>query len=100
MFNIFITMENYIKKIVKYVLDEKYPEFEGVEVTSARNPQSFYIDKTRNLEYDVFLIIDSIKFLKNGNEYWTGIKSLIRNTIKSIGVENTINVYISFSDEK
>ena len=57
MFNIFITMEDYIKRIVKYVLDEKYPEFEGVEVTSARNPQSFYIDKTRNLEYDVFLIM-------------------------------------------
>ena len=100
MFNIFITMEDYIKRIVKYVFDEKYHEFEGFEVTSKMNPQSFYIDKTRNLEYNVFLIIDSIKFLKNGNEYWTGIKSLIRNTIKSIGVENTINVYIDFSDEK
>lgn len=100
MFNIFITMEDYIKRIVKYVLDEKYPEFEGVEVTSERNPQSFYIDKTSNLVYNVFLTIDSVKFLKNGNEYWTGIKSLIRNTIKSIGVENTINVYIDFSDEK
>jgi len=101
MFNIFITMEDYIKRIVKYVLDEKYPEFEGVEVTSERNPQSFYIDKTRNLVYNVFLTIDSVKFLKNDVEfYWTGIKSLIRDTIKSIGVENTINVYIDFSDEK
>jgi hypothetical protein len=94
-------MENYIKRIVKYVLDKKYPEFEGVEVTSERNPQSFYIDKTRNLVYNVFLTIDSVKFLKNDVEfYWTGIESLIRDTIKSIGVENTINVYIDFSDEK
>ena len=94
-------MEDYIKKIVKYVIDEKYPEFEGVEVTSERNPQSFYIDKTRNLVYNVFLTIDSVKFFKNNVEvYWTGIKSLIRDTIKSIGVENTINVYIDFSDEK
>ena len=94
-------MEDYIKRIVKYVIDEKYPEFEGVEVTSERNPQSFYIDKTRNLVYNVFLTIDSVKFLKNDVEfYWTGIKSLIRDTIKSIGVENTINVYIDFSDEK
>ena len=94
-------MEDYIKKIVKYVIDEKYPEFEGVEVTSERNPQSFYIDKTRNLVYNVFLTIDSVKFFKNNVEvYWTGIKSLIRDTIKSIGVENTINVYIDYSDEK
>ena len=93
-------MEDYIKKIVKYVIDEKYPEFEGVEVTSERNHQSFYIDKTSNLMYNVFLTIDSNKFLKNGDEYWTGIKSLIRDTIKSIGVENTINVYIDYSDEK
>jgi len=93
-------MEDYIKRIVKYVIDEKYPEFEGVEVSSERNPQSFYIDKTRNLVYNVFLTIDSIKFFYIGNEYWTGIKSLIRDTIKSIGVENTINVYIDFSDEK
>jgi hypothetical protein len=94
-------MEDYIKKIVKYVIDEKYPEFEGVEVTSERNPQSFYIDKTSNLVYNVFLTIDSVKFLKNNVEfYWTGIKSLIRDTIKSIGVENTINVYIDYSDEK
>ena len=94
-------MEDYIKRIVKYVIDEKYPEFEGVEVSSERNPQSFYIDKTRNLVYNVFLTIDSVKFLKNDVEfYWTGIKSLIRDTIKSIGVENTINVYIDFSDEK
>ena len=94
-------MEDYIKKIVKYVIDEKYPEFEGVEVTSERNPQSFYIDKTRNLVYNVFLTIDSVKFFKNDVEfYWTGIKSLIRDTIKSIGVENTINVYIDYSDEK
>lgn len=94
-------MEDYIKKIVKYVIDEKYPEFEGVEVTSERNPQSFYIDNTRNLVYNVFLTIDSVKFFKNNVEfYWTGIKSLIRDTIKSIGVENTINVYIDYSDEK
>jgi hypothetical protein len=94
-------MENYIKRIVKYVLDKKYPEFEGVEVPSERNPLSFYIDKTRNLVYNVFLTIDSVKFLKNDVEfYWTGIESLIRDTIKSIGVENTINVYIDFSDEK
>jgi len=92
-------MEDYIKKIVKYVLDEKYPEFEDVEVTSERT-RSFYTDKTRNLVYNVFLIIDSNTFLKNGGGYWDDVKSLIRDTIKSIGVENGINVYINFSDEK
>ena len=93
-------MEYYIKKIVKYVLDEKYPEFEDVEVTSEMNPRSFYTDKKRNIVYNVFLIIDSNTFLKNGREYWEDIKSLIRDTIKSIGIENTISVYIEFSDEK
>jgi hypothetical protein len=93
-------MEDYIKKIVKYVLDEKYPEFEDVEVTSEMNPRSLYTDKKRNIVYNVFLIIDGIKFLKNGREYWEDIKSLIRDTIKSIGIENTISVYIEFSDEK
>lgn len=93
-------MEDYIKKIVKYVLDEKYPEFEDVEVTSEMNPRSLYTDKKRNIVYNVFLIIDSIKFLNNGREYWEDIKSLIRDTIKSIGIENTISVYIDFSDEK
>jgi hypothetical protein len=93
-------MEDYIKKIVKYVLDEKYPEFEDVEVTSEMNPRSFYTDKKRNIVYNVFLIIDSNTFLKNGREYWEDIKSLIRDTIKSIGIENTISVYIEFSDEK
>ena len=80
-------MEDYIKKIVKYVLDEKYPEFEDVEVTSEMNPRSLYTDKKRNIVYNVFLTIDGIKFLN-------------KNTIKSIGIENTINVYIDFSDEK
>jgi len=93
-------MEDYIKKIVKYVLDEKYPEFEDVEVTSEMNPRSLYTDKKRNIEYNVFLIIDSNTFLKNGREYWDDVKSLIRDTIKSIGIENGINVYIDFSDEK
>jgi hypothetical protein len=93
-------MEDYIKKIVKYVLDEKYPEFEDVEVTSEMNPRSFYTDKKRNIVYNVFLIIDGNTFLKNGREYWEDIKSLIRDTIKSIGIENTISVYIEFSDEK
>lgn len=93
-------MEDYIKKIVKYVLDEKYPEFEDVEVTSEMNPRSLYTDKKRNIVYNVFLIIDGIKFLNNGRQYWEDIKSLIRDTIKSIGIENTISVYIEFSDEK
>ena len=93
-------MENYIKKIVKYVLDEKYPEFEDVEVTSEMNPRSLYTDKKRNIVYNVFLTIDGIKFLNNVRQYWEDIKSLIRDTIKSIGIENTINVYIDFSDEK
>ena len=93
-------MEDYIKKIVKYVLDEKYPEFEDVEVTSEMNPRSSYTDKKRNIVYNVFLTIDGIKFLNNVRQYWEDIKSLIRDTIKSIGIENTINVYIDFSDEK
>ena len=93
-------MEDYIKKIVKYVLDEKYPEFEDVEVTSEMNPRSLYTDKKRNIVYNVFLTIDGIKFLNNVRQYWEDIKSLIRDTIKSIGIENTINVYIDFSAEK
>lgn len=93
-------MEDYIKKIVKYVLDEKYPEFEDVEVTSEMNPRSLYTDKKRNIVYNVFLTIDGIKFLNNVRQYWEDIKSLIRDTIKSIGIENTISVYIDFSDEK
>ena len=87
-------MEKVISKIVKYILEKKYPVFTDVEVTSVR-------DYERYIKYNIFLTIDYSDFepiRDSGN--WDKLKSEIRNVVKMSGIDNYINVYLNFSDEK
>ena len=90
-------MEELIRRIVKFILDKKFPRFEDVEITSER--AYLGVKGGDNLVYNVFLKIDfptfKIEYLHNfGN-----IKDLIREAIKTTGIKNKINIYLNYSDE-
>ena len=87
-------MEKVISKIVKYILEKKYPVFSDVQVTSVR-------DYERYIKYNIFLTIDYSDFEPiriSGN--WDILKSEIKNVIKMSGIDNYVNVYLNFSDEE
>ncbi len=82
-------MEKYIEKVVKYILDKKFPGFEGVRVTSDIRG------------YNIFLIINFRDFyfplyIERAKE----IRSLIKNTLKSIGIGGDIKIFNEFSDSE
>ena len=91
-------MEKVIRKIVKFILDKKFPRFEDVEVTSER--AYLGVKSGDNLVYNVFLTIDykiyEIEYINN----WDKIKDLIREAIKTAGIKNKINIYLDYSDER
>jgi hypothetical protein len=91
-------MEKVIRKIVKFILDKKFPRFEDVEVTSER--AYLGVKGEDNLVYNVFLTIDykiyEIEYINN----WDKIKDLIREAIKTAGIKNKINIYLDYSDER
>jgi hypothetical protein len=93
-------MEKIISKIVKYILEKKYPGVTDVEVTSERDYNSHFVDKKNNIKYNIFLTIDYSDFepiRDSGN--WDKLKSEIRNVVKMSGIDNYVNVYLNFSDE-
>lgn len=96
-FVIFICMEKVISKIVKYILEKKYPVFTDVEVTSERN----YVDKKKSIKYNIFLTIDYSDFepIRISGD-WDILKSEIRDVVKMSGIDNYVNVYLNFSDEE
>ena len=87
-------MEKVISKIVKYILEKKYPVFTDVEVTSVR-------DYERYIKYNIFLTIDYSDFepIRISGD-WDILISEIRNTVRMSGIDNSVNVYLDFSDEK
>jgi len=93
-------MEKVISKIVKYILEKKYPGVTDVEVTSERDYNSHFVDKKNNIKYNIFLTIDYSDFepiRDSGN--WDKLKSEIRNVVTMSGIDNYVNVYLNFSDE-
>ena len=93
-------MEKFIKRVVKHFLDEKYPGFNNVEVTSERDMRSYYIDSKKNLRYNIWLFIDFEPYIMNYIEIWQDIKSLIFDVIKKLGIKNEIQVYLEYSDKE
>ncbi len=87
-------MEKVISKIVKYIVEKKYPEFTDVLVTSVR-------DYERYIKYNIFLTIDYSDFepIRISGD-WDILKSEIKNVIKMSGIDNYVNVYLNFSDEE
>jgi len=88
-------MENVIKRIVKYVLDSKYKEFEDVIVTKH---QPTYADMDDDdIYYNVYCVIDGKKYF-GGDLDWGVVRDSILSATKMSGIRNNINVYLRFSD--
>jgi hypothetical protein len=89
-------MDKVIKRIVKYVLDSKYKEFEDVIVTKK---QPTYADMDDDdIYYNVYCVIDGKKYF-GGDLDWGIVRDSILKAIKMLGIRNNINVYLRFSDE-
>ena len=89
-------MENVIKRIVKYILDSKYKDFEDVIVTKH---QPTYADMDDDaIYYNVYCVIDGEKFFDGDSGSWQTISDSIREVIKMSGIRNNVNVYLRFSD--
>ena len=94
-------MEKIISKIVKYILKKKYPVFTDVEVTSERDYERYFVDKKINIKYNIFLTIDYSDFepIRISGD-WYILKSEIKNVVKMSGIDNSVDVYLNFSDEE
>lgn len=95
-------MEKVISKIVKYILETKYPEFTDVRVTNERDYLiSYFADKEKSIKYNIFLTIDYSDFepIRISRD-WDILKSEIKNTVRMSGIDNSVNVYLNFSDEE
>ena len=93
-------MENVIKRLVKYILDSKYKDFEDVIVTKMTPTYAQDSDDDSVIYYNVYCVIDGRKFFANDSENWGPIRDSIQDVIKMSGIKNNVNVYIRFSDEK
>ena len=90
-------MENVIKRIIKYVLDSKYKEFEDVIVTKH---QPTYADMDDDaIYYNVYCVIDGKKYF-GGDLDWAVVRNSIISIIRMSGINNSVNIYLRFSDEK
>ena len=92
-------MENVIKRLVKYILDSKYKDFEDVIVTKMK-PTYADLDDESSIYYNVYCVIDGRKFFAVDSENWWKIKDSIQDVIKMSGIKNNVNVYVRFSEEK
>jgi hypothetical protein len=90
-------MENVIKRIVKYILDSKYKDFEDVIVTKH---QPTYADMDDDaIYYNVYCVIDGKKYF-GGDLDWAVVRDSIISIIRMSGINNSVNIYLRFSDEK
>ena len=93
-------MEKLIKRIVKYILDYKFKDFEDVIVTKMKPTYAQDSDDDSSIYYNVYCVIDGEKFFDGDSSSWGTIKDSIRDAIKMSGIRNNVNIYIRFSDEK
>ena len=90
-------MENVIKRIVKYILDSKYKDFEDVIV---RKIQPTYADMDDDdIYYNVYCVIDGKKYF-GGDLDWAVVRDSILGATKMSGIRNNVNVYLRFSNKK
>ena len=93
-------MEKHIDKIVRHVLEKKFPLFADVNVKEEKNVFRYHKYGELGIDYHVTLFIDFHPYLMNYIEIWGDIKDLIINTIRIFGIDNTVKVLINFFDEK
>ena len=94
-------MEKIISKIVKYIVEKKYPEFTDVRVTNERDYERSFADKEKSIKYNIFLTIDYSDFepIRISGD-WDILKSEIKNNVRMSGIDNSVSVYLNFSDEE
>jgi hypothetical protein len=92
-------MQKPIEKIVSHIVEKKYPLFGDINVRPEKNPFRDYTYGESGVIYDVTLIIDFKTFLMEYWERWDEIKNLVIDTIKFLGIDNTIRVKIKYSDK-
>ena len=49
--------EEILKRIISRVMKKEYPFIKDVNVTSERNMESYYVDKERNMTYNVWFVL-------------------------------------------
>ena len=86
-------MENVIKRIVKYILDSKYEDFEDVIVTKMKSTYD------SDDYYNVYCVIDGKKYF-GADLDWGTVRDSIISIIRMSGINNSVNIYLRFSDEK
>ena len=91
-------MENVIKRLVKYILDSKYKDFEDVIVTKMTPTNNRYYDDD-DIYYNVYCVIDGKKYF-GGDLDWGIVRDSIISIIRMSGINNSVNIYLRFSDEK
>ena len=93
-------MEKLIKRIVKYILDSKYKDFEDVIVTKMTPTNSQYSDdEDTAIYYNVYCVIDGKKYF-GGDLDWGTVRDSIISIIEMSGINNNVNIYLRFSDEE
>ena len=88
-------MENVIKRMVKYILDSKYKEFEDV-IVSKKQPTYADMDDD-DIYYNVYCVIDEKTYF-GGDLDWGVVRDSILKIIKMSGIKNNVNIYLRFSD--
>jgi hypothetical protein len=86
-------MEKLIKRIVKYILDSKFKDFEDVIVTKH---QPTYVDMDDDIYYNVYCVINE-KIYFGGDLDWGTVRESIIDAIKMSGIRNNVNIYLRFS---
>jgi len=92
-------MQKPIEKIVSHIVEKKYPLFKDIHVRSEKNVFRYHKYGESGIDYYITLIIDFKIFLMEYWERWNEIKNLVIDTIKFLGIENTIKVQIKYSDK-
>lgn len=91
-------MEKIIKRLVKYILDSKYKDFEDVIVTKITPTNNRYYDDD-DIYYNVYCVIDGKKYF-GGDLDWGTVRDSIISIIRMSGINNSVNIYLRFSDEE
>lgn len=87
--------EEFVRRVVKYILSKKYPNIIDVYVTSERDMWSRFADDEKNYVYSIFLVNEDPEIFTDENE-WSKLKELIRNTLKAAGIKQGSRIYNEF----
>lgn len=78
-----------LKRMISRVMKEKYPFIEDVNVATERNMQSHYIDKERNMVYNVWFELNDW----GGFDDWERFEDMVINIKNALGLNGKINFY-------